>query len=194
MLEALHPPSRVAGRSARPARNLGARTVGGQQASSGLVDAYTWSQCRLGVRSLATVALAAQLLAGSLAVNTQTPSECGASSVGPIQTVAASPGDRFSVVVDTQPVTGYSWTISDAPDPSVAQSVDSVLVPAATPRPGATEQLCFIFDATGACQTSIGFAYARSFEADTPPAKTLHLAVSVMDAQVPVQVPGEPGP
>ena len=117
------------------------------------------------------------------------------------RTIRVSSGMVFGVVLDANPTTGYSWSITTQPDPSVVVAVDNQFIPPSTVLPGAPGHECFRFQAAGVGQTSVGFAYARPFEPDAPPAQTAEVLVSVSapepssaptsdaGSRVPVQVP-----
>jgi predicted secreted protein len=97
----------------------------------------------------------------------------------------------FSIALESQPGTGYSWTMSQTPDPAVVEPVSATIVPAAQARPGAPETQCFVFTAVGAGQTSMQFQYSRPFETDAPPAmvQDVNVVVSRTGRSVPVQLP-----
>jgi inhibitor of cysteine peptidase len=109
----------------------------------------------------------------------------------PNQPVLVSPGQMFSIALESQPGTGFSWTVSQAPDPAVVQPVSTTTMPAAVPRPGAPETQCFVFSAVEAGETRMQFQYARPFETDAPPARVQDVDVLVSSAggSVPVQLP-----
>jgi inhibitor of cysteine peptidase len=109
----------------------------------------------------------------------------------PNQLVLVSPGQMFSIALESQPGTGYSWTVSQAPDPAVVKPVSTTTVPAAVPRPGAPETQCFVFSAVGAGETRMQLQYSRPFETDAPPAQVQNVEVVVSDTgrSVPVQLP-----
>ena len=133
-----------------------------------------------------TVALLVQLVA---VVNAQT-AECDMSQ-DLNQALVISAGQMFSIALESQPGTGYSWTLSQPPDPAIVEPVSSTTLPAAIPRPGAPETQCFVFTAVGAGETRMQFQYARPFETDTPPArvKDVQVVVSTGVPSVPVQMP-----
>jgi inhibitor of cysteine peptidase len=127
---------------------------------------------------------------------TPVPSECTVPTTPPdsgsVMNVAT--GDVFAVVLDANPTTGYSWSISTQPDPSMVVSLDDLFIPPSVTLPGAPGRECFRFQAAGAGQTRIGFAYARPFEPDAAPARTAEVQVSVSapspsTRSVPVQIP-----
>jgi inhibitor of cysteine peptidase len=135
---------------------------------------------------LALVALLIQLVT---VVDAQTTA-CDMSQ-DPNQLVLVSPGQMFSIALESQPGTGYSWTMSQAPEPAVVEPVSTTTVPAAVPRPGAPETQCFVFNAIGAGETHMQFQYSRPFETDAPPAmvQDVEVRVSSTGRSVPVQLP-----
>ncbi len=102
------------------------------------------------------------------------------------------PDQVFAVVLEANPTTGYSWSISTQPDASVAVALDSQMLPPASSLLGAPGRECFRFQSTGAGQTSMGFAYARPFEPNAPPAQTAEVQVTVVAA--PPSPPPSPSP
>jgi predicted secreted protein len=112
-------------------------------------------------------------------------------SPGGAQTVSASTNEVFGVVFEANPTTGYSWSITTQPDPAVAVALDSQMLAPSSSLLGAPGRECFRFQATGAGQTNVGFAYARPFEPDAPPAQTAQVQVTVAAPapSVPVQLP-----
>jgi inhibitor of cysteine peptidase len=103
--------------------------------------------------------------------------------------VNVNTGQVFAVVLDSNPGTGYSWSIASDPDPTVAVALDNLPLPPATSLLGAPGRQCFRFNATGAGHTSVGFNYARPFEPDAPPAQSIDVQVTVSMPDVPVQLP-----
>jgi inhibitor of cysteine peptidase len=95
----------------------------------------------------------------------------------------------FAIVLEANPTTGYSWSISADPDPAVAVFVDSQALPPATSLLGAPGRECFRFRSTGAGQTSVGLVYTRPFEPNAPPAQSVDVAITVSAPDVPVQLP-----
>jgi inhibitor of cysteine peptidase len=124
------------------------------------------------------------------------PDECmtPTTSTNAGRTISVSSGTVFGIVLDANPTTGYSWSITAQPDPSVVVAVDSQFIPPSTALPGAPGRECFRFQAAGAGQTNIGFAYARPFEPDAPPAQTAEVQVSVSTPQPSSAAPGDARP
>jgi len=145
---------------------------------------------------VAVLLLAFANLALIVRLYAQTPESCAVPTTSTIAggSVNASIGQEFAVVLMSQPGTGYSWSVTTDPDPSIAVALDSVALPPATSLLGAPGRQCFRFMATGAGDTQVGFSYARPFESGVPPAQHVDVQVSVAAAsgvRVPVQVPRE---
>jgi inhibitor of cysteine peptidase len=89
--------------------------------------------------------------------------------------VSVAEGDEFVVALPANPSTGYAWTVGENPDVAF---VSSRQVSGGT-EPGSpgTQQLTFRGSHAGA--STLALAYARSFEAGVPPAKTAKFAVTV---------------
>jgi predicted secreted protein len=142
------------------------------------------------------VALGFALVVQLFGQATPVPDECmvptTAPGIGHVLNVAT--GGVFGVVLDANPTTGYSWSISTQPDPSVALALDNLFIPPSTTLAGAPGRECFRFQAAGAGHTSVGFAYARPFEPGAAPAQTAEVQISVSPPSdttpsVPVQIP-----
>jgi len=89
--------------------------------------------------------------------------------------ISVSNGEEFVVALPANPSTGYAWTAADNPDVTFVSSHQV----AGGSQPGAPgmEELSFRADHSG--QSTLEFAYARSFEPAVPPAKTAEFPVSV---------------
>ncbi len=113
---------------------------------------------------------------------------CAGSVVSADETVSVRAGQPFDVVLDTQPGTGYSWTLAADPDPAVVSLVGSEVLPPQTALPGATQRACFHFTAVAPGTAPLDFVYARPFDPDNPAQSTI-VTVSVLQPQPPVQLP-----
>jgi predicted secreted protein len=101
--------------------------------------------------------------------------------------VSVQSGDQFAMSFDTQPGTGYSWSIADGPDPSVAVVLGTKVIQGRSLRPGASESQCFAFEAAGVGETSVDFAYARPFEPESVPASRASVSITVSAADAPTK-------
>ena len=107
------------------------------------------------------------------------------------EVIMARVGTNYAVAFESNPSTGFSWALLEAPDASVSNMLDLQMVPPARPVPGASGFACFVFEANGVGTTGMTFGYARVFEPDVPPAQTVAVRVVVGRGGVaPIQVPG----
>ena len=89
--------------------------------------------------------------------------------------ISVSNGEEFVVALPANPSTGYAWNAADNPDVTFVSSHQV----AGGSQPGAPgmQELNFRADHSG--QSTLEFAYARSFEPGVPPAKTAEFPVAV---------------
>ncbi len=112
---------------------------------------------------------------GSLEKNIKPMREYTDSSI-PIKLKA---GDEFTVVLDSNPTTGYSWQLAGKPDEAILKLLGSKFQPPKTQRRGAGGREFWTFKAVGAGSTAIVMKYVRPWEKDKPPAKKETFAVIV---------------
>jgi len=126
---------------------------------------------------VAALALAvAGIVAGALparALQPHTPVFTDAS-----QPVAVQAGEEFFIALPSNPTTGYTWTQSVA-DGKIVAYEGNVFQPPSSGTIGAGGQQLFIYHANRSGTTSIVFGYARPFETNAAPAKSLTFAVTV---------------
>jgi predicted secreted protein len=133
--------------------------------------------------------------AGVAAAQADPCASAATATEGPIQ-IQARAGQRFAVKLDSNRTTGFSWSITQAPDAAVVRPLSDDYIPPAVARPGAGGQQCFTFAAVGAGRTAIQLSYFRPFEANVPPARTATVDVTVAAAggPLPSQLPATGGP
>lgn len=80
-------------------------------------------------------------------------------------------GDAIQVRLNSNPSTGYSWTVASNA-PSVLSPVgEPKFEPAEKPKPGAPGTQSFSFRVVGGGGAFLELVYGRPFEKDTPPAR-----------------------
>jgi inhibitor of cysteine peptidase len=84
-------------------------------------------------------------------------------------------GDKFVIALPANPSTGYAWTAGDDPDVKFVSTKQ--VSGGSQPGAGGTQELTFRAEQAGS--STLELAYARSFEAGVPPAKTASFAVTV---------------
>jgi len=92
--------------------------------------------------------------------------------------VTAQVGEQFTVALDSNPSTGYSWQIVGF-DQAVVTLLSSEFRRADNPMPGASGRQIWTFKAASKGGTNISLKYIRPWERNTPPAKTASVAVTV---------------
>jgi inhibitor of cysteine peptidase len=95
----------------------------------------------------------------------------------PQQQVAIREGSTLKVILNGRPGTGYSWQLADF-DKSRLQLVERTSRGSGD-LPGGVEQQIFAFRAVDSGATSLTFNYQRSWEKNTPPAKTQSVRVLI---------------
>lgn len=92
------------------------------------------------------------------------------------QTIKA--GEDFFIALPSNVTTGYAWSSTVADTKLVAYEGNVYQRPSRA-IPGAGGQQLFIFHANRSGTTTIAFSYARPFESNAAPAKTLTFNVTV---------------
>ncbi len=93
--------------------------------------------------------------------------------------IEVSAGGEFTISLDSNPTTGYSWDFSRLPDPEVVELLDSSYQPPETPRIGAGGRQVWTFRAAGPGKTGIALEYFRPWEKGVPPARKAVFTVVV---------------
>ena len=141
------------------------------------------------MRKVVLLGIVAALFRAQPATAQDVPSACS-SPASNNAVIVSAPGTSFAVALESNPGTGYSWTLAMPPDPAVAAADEVLSIPSSRALPGAPAVQCFTFAAIGSGSTVIEFAYARPFEPDGPPAKTVKTNLLVRSAApAPVQLP-----
>jgi inhibitor of cysteine peptidase len=96
----------------------------------------------------------------------------------PSVVVQVKTGDDFFIALPSNVTTGYSWKARIA-DAKLVGSEGSVYQNPATSAAGASGQQLFIFHASASGTTSIAFAYARPWEKNAAPAKSVSFTITV---------------
>jgi len=104
---------------------------------------------------------------------------CPEEPTDPDAIIQVEAGQQFVIVLAANHTTGFSWTVAEQPDTSVAQVVSDDYLPSGGP-PGAGGRECWVFLATGPGETQIGMIYRRPFDPPgTPPGRTATFNVDV---------------
>ena len=79
------------------------------------------------------------------------------------KSVTVRTGDTLVVILESNASTGYTWSLTSEPDPSVMTSAGKQIQPPATPMPGAPGQQVFTFSAAAPGTTEFTLTYAQPF-------------------------------
>jgi predicted secreted protein len=93
--------------------------------------------------------------------------------------VAVDAGASFTVTLDSNPSTGFAWSISDITAEAVIDDVGSEFKDADNGMVGAGGQEVWTFDALAEGTSTIEMQYSRSWETDVEPAETFTVTVVV---------------
>jgi len=80
-------------------------------------------------------------------------------------------GNKITILLDSNPTTGYSWRLAQPLDERVLKLIDSKYQAPQTHLIGAGGKELWIFEATGSGKAEISFQYVRPWEKDVPPVK-----------------------
>lgn len=151
---------------------------------------------RLGAVALA--ALMALMALGSIDVRAghaqaQPPGPCGMLTVSdPDVVIQVDAPQQFVIVLESNPTTGYSWEMAEAPDADEVQFVGKEYVSGGAGRPGAGGVECWTFEAVGPGETAIGMIYHRPFDPpETAPARTASFTIDVSQTFAGPDAPAE---
>ena len=93
--------------------------------------------------------------------------------------ITANAGDSFTVTLDSNPSTGFSWSISSITDEDVIDDVNNEFNGADTGMVGAGGQEVWTFEAVDKGSSTIEMKYRRSWEQGVEPAATFNVTVVV---------------
>ena len=93
--------------------------------------------------------------------------------------IELAPGDSLVVTLDSNPSTGFAWSISAITDEGVINDVGSEFVGADTGMMGAGGQEVWTFEALDEGTSTIEMQYSRSWETSVEPAGTFNVTVVV---------------
>lgn len=92
-----------------------------------------------------------------------------------------SSGENFTIILESNPTTGYSWHLDRKPDESIVKFLGSKYVLPESNRnlDGAPGKEVLIFTAINRGTTTISIYYSRSWEKNEQSAKTANFTVTV---------------
>ena len=93
--------------------------------------------------------------------------------------IKASPGSTFTITLDSNPTTGYSWHLKEALNEKNVKLVDNKYLVPETSQLGKGGQEAWTFKAQAKGKTKIIMVYTRSWEKDTSSAKQASYTIIV---------------
>jgi len=97
----------------------------------------------------------------------------------PGEAIETEAGDKFTIALDSNPTTGYSWDFAEEYDGEVIELIDTRFQPPETRLKGAGGTQFWTFRALKAGRTEIALKYFRSWEKDVPPVREAVFTVIV---------------
>ena len=95
--------------------------------------------------------------------------------------IRVKPGEEFSIILRSNPTTGYSWRLAQPLDKDILHLRGSTYRPPRTLRKGAGGEEIWRFTAKAGGTTDIVFEYVRPWEKDKEPARTGKFTVIVAE-------------
>ena len=93
--------------------------------------------------------------------------------------ITARVGEEFTITLDSNPTTGYSWRLSSNLPEGIVKLLGSGYQPPANRLKGAGGKETWKFKAVAAGRTIITLEYLRPWEKDKPPAATKNFSITV---------------
>jgi inhibitor of cysteine peptidase len=94
-------------------------------------------------------------------------------------TIESKVGDTFTIPLEANHTTGYSWHLAQPPDPAILKQVGEKYEEDNSGSVGAGGVETWTFQAMAKGTTTLVFEYARPFEKKVPPAKTSKFRITI---------------
>ena len=94
-------------------------------------------------------------------------------------TIESKVGDTFTIPLEANHTTGYSWRLAQAPDPAILKQLGEKYEEDNSGSVGAGGVETWTFQAMAKGATTLVFEYARPFEKNVPPAKTSKVRITI---------------
>lgn len=98
------------------------------------------------------------------------------------QTLDEATGQHFDFSLESNPTTGYSWQVAQAPDSNIVQLVNSYFAEPSGDLVGAPGEEVWQFQAVAAGTATTVLEYSQLWDTATPPAKRYTLTINVVQA------------
>ena len=94
-------------------------------------------------------------------------------------TIESRVGDTFTIPLEANHTTGYSWRLAQSSEPAILKQLSDKYEEGNSDRIGAGGQEIWTFQAMSKGSTTLVFEYVRPFEKNAPPARTSKFKVVV---------------
>ena len=99
------------------------------------------------------------------------------------ETVQVYVGNDFSIVLESNPTTGYSWQLSSPPEKELISFINSYFETKESAAVGASGSQVWIFKALKAGKATIHFKYVRPWEDNLPVEKEEYFMVDIREEE-----------
>lgn len=100
----------------------------------------------------------------------------------PNEPIDVKSGDSFTIVLDSNPSTGYAWELAEQPDPAILElKSQSYKAADSEELAGAGGKEYWKFQALKAGTAKVSMRYVRSWEENVEPAETAEFTVNVTE-------------
>ncbi|MFA5646231.1 MAG: protease inhibitor I42 family protein [Candidatus Ratteibacteria bacterium] len=96
------------------------------------------------------------------------------------KTLSLTSGQAFSIILDSNPTTGYAWQLIAIPDPAIVRLESRDFIPSSSSRLGAAGEEVWRFRTIGPGYQRIEFHYIRAFEEKGSPIETRAVYIKVI--------------
>jgi inhibitor of cysteine peptidase len=116
---------------------------------------------------------------GLCAGEKQTVSKDNATYTDPEKTIQCNVGGAFSIVLDSNPSTGYQWQLAQSPNREFLKLINSTYRAPITELVGAGGKEIWSFKALSVGQRTIVLEYVRPWEKNKEPVKSVTFTVNI---------------
>lgn len=109
----------------------------------------------------------------------QTDGKKNAIYTNPGKTIQCKINGGFSILLDSNPSTGYQWQLAHSADGKLLKFINSKYIPPKIELAGAGGKEIWSFKALSIGQTTIVFEYMRPWEKDKEPVKSMTFSVNI---------------
>ena len=118
-------------------------------------------------------------ISGSCAANKQLTDKENMSNTNPEKPIHCRVGETFSIILDSNPSTGYQWRLANSSDGGLLKLIGSKYRASKIKLEGTGGKEIWSFEALSVAQKTIVFEYVRPCEEDKEPVKRMTFMVNI---------------